>query len=123
MKEIQKPNDILIATLSTPQATAMDLLRNDINIDNTSLLSREEYKNTPFVKKQFTQNGVFNEDAFNKAYDLASEKYWELEDDKLYKNLEQYLEYSDSSRYRPLNSNKRDTAYTPEVVKNNPLQQ
>jgi hypothetical protein len=51
MKEIQKPNDILIATLSSPQATAMDLLRNDININNTSLLSKEEYKNTPFIKK------------------------------------------------------------------------
>lgn len=123
MKEIQKPNDILIATLSSPQATAMDLLRNDINIDNTSLLSKEEYKNTPFIKKQFTQDGVFNEDAFNKVYDAAASKYWELEDDNLYKNLEQYIEYSDTSRYRPLNSKKRDVGYTPEAVKNNPLQQ
>jgi hypothetical protein len=49
MNTIQKPNDILIATLSAPQANTMDLLQNNITATNTSLLTPEEYKQTPFV--------------------------------------------------------------------------
>jgi hypothetical protein len=65
MNSIQKPNDILIATLSAPQATVVDFLQNNINADNTSILLPEEYKQTPLVQQRYTQNGVFNEDAFN----------------------------------------------------------
>ena len=61
MKEIKQPNDILVATLMSPEASSLDLLKNDINIDNTALLTPDEYKATPFIKKHFTdKNGVFN---------------------------------------------------------------
>jgi hypothetical protein len=73
MKEIKQPNDILVATLMSPEASSLDLLKNGININNTSLLTPDEYKSTPFVKKHFTdENGVFNEDAFNKVYNMAA---------------------------------------------------
>lgn len=124
MKEIKQPNDILVATLVAPSASAMDLLRSDINIDNTSLLNPDEYKQTPFIKKHFTdENGVFNEAAFNKVYEMAASKYWELEDSKILKNLEDYLEHSTTSRYRPINGKVKDLTYKPETNKNNPLQQ
>ena len=45
MNEIKKPKDILLATLSSPNSTVMDLLKNDITAENTGLLSPEEYKN------------------------------------------------------------------------------
>jgi len=61
MKEVQKPNDIFIATLSAPEASVLDLLQNNINAENTSFLTPDEYKETPFVKKRYTQDGVFNE--------------------------------------------------------------
>ena len=44
MKESQKPNDILVATISAPNATLMDLIQNDINASNTQLLTMDEYK-------------------------------------------------------------------------------
>lgn len=124
MKEIKQPNDILVATLMSPEASSLDLLKNDINIDNTALLSPDEYKATPFIKKHFTDDkGVFNEEAFNKVYNMAAQKYWELDDAKLKNNLEEYLEYSNTSRFRPTGAQKRDLAYKPFQDKNNPLQQ
>ena len=124
MKEIKQPNDILVATLMSPEASSLDLLKNDINIDNTALLSPDEYKATPFIKKHFTDDkGVFNEEAFNKVYNMAAQKYWELDDAKLKNNLEEYLEYSNTSRFRPTSAQKRDLSYKPFQDKNNPLQQ
>lgn len=123
MKEVQKPNDILIATLSAPASTTKDLLQNNINADNTSLLSRDEYKNTPFVKKAFTKDGVFDENAFNNAYTLAEQKYWSLDDDELFDNLANTLEFSPTSVYKPLNAKERDVNYEPTKIKNNPLKQ
>ncbi|MDO4465483.1 MAG: hypothetical protein Q4C49_00535 [Bacillota bacterium] len=77
MNNIEKPNDIFVATLSNPNATSLDLLQNNINVNNTALLSRDQYKNTPLAKKVFTtEDGSFNEDAFNKAYDIAEQKYF-----------------------------------------------
>jgi len=38
-------------------------------------------------------------------------------------NLSQYLEYSPTSRYKPLGARVKDVLYKPEVEKNNPLQQ
>lgn len=123
MNAVEKPNDILIATLHKPEASAFDLVKNNINAQNTSLLSKDEYKQTPFVKKYFTQDGVFNEDAFNKAYELAQKKFFDLEDDNLFDEFSKYLEYGETSRYRPFDAKKRDNSYTPEIIKNNPLQQ
>lgn len=122
MKEITKPNDILVATLTAPEASTLDLLRNNLNADNTALLSKEEYKNTPLIKKQFTKNGVFDDATFDKVYQVAAQKYWALDDDQLFDNLAKTLEYGENSRYAPLGSKKRDVTPTPSKVRN-PLKQ
>jgi hypothetical protein len=36
------------------------MYRSNITAENTSLLTAEEYMNTPFVKKNFTKDGVFD---------------------------------------------------------------
>ena len=123
MKESSKPNDMFLATLSRPDATELDLLKNDINLSNTQLLSRDEYKETPMVKKVFTKDGVFDDASFNRLYDLAQYKYEQLDEDELMQNLSKEIEYSPTAFFRPLNGKVADTSYTPYTNKNNPLHQ
>ena len=111
MDKITKPNDIFVATLQAPDATTLDLLQNNINASNTSLLTPEEYKKTPMVKKAFTdKNGVFNEEVFNNAYYQAYEKYASLSDEKAYEDVVKDLEYSSTDRFRPINSKVKDNS-------------
>lgn len=121
MNSIQKPNDILIATLSAPQANVVDLLQNNINVDNTSILTPEEYKQTPFVQQRYTQNGVFNEDAFNQDYLRAYANYTELANAESYNNLSDYLTYAPQDRFAPMKSRKWDVSAEYEKI-HNPLQ-
>ena len=115
MKEQKAENDALIAYLSNPNAGVVDYLKHDITASNTQLLTREEYKQTPLIKKQFTdKKGVFNEDAFNKLYDAASKKYFELTDEEAFTN---FLKYNPTSRYKPLGADAIDTSV--ELVKGN----
>lgn len=109
---LTKPNDILVATLKDPNISTVDLLRNNINADNTSFLSLEEYKNTPLVQKAFTNDkGVFNESEFEAAYTLAAFKYQDLSNSDAFKNWDKELEYSATSIYRPQDSKVRDNSY------------
>lgn len=121
MNSIQKPNDILIATLSAPQANVVDLLQNNINVDNTSILTPEEYKQTPFVQQRYTQNGVFNEDAFNQDYLRAYANYTELANAESYNNLSDYLTYAPQDRFAPMKSRKWDVSAEYKKI-HNPLQ-
>lgn len=115
MKEQKAENDALIAYLSNPNAGVVDYLKHNITASNTQLLTREEYKQTPLIKKQFTdKKGVFNEDAFNKLYDDASKKYFELTDEEAFTN---FLKYNPTSRYKPLGADVIDTSV--ELVKGN----
>ena len=118
MKEVQKPNDIFIATLSAPEASVLDLLQNNINAENTSFLTPDEYKETPFVKKRYTQDGVFNEQAFNQDYLRAYEKFSDLADDEAAENLTQFLEYSSSDRFKPINGKDWNTAVSYKALRN-----
>lgn len=122
MNTIQKPNDILIATLSAPQANVIDLLQNNITAANTSLLMPEEYKQTPFVQQRYTKNGVFNENAFNQDYLLAYQKYSDLAMVEAADNLNEYLTYAPQDRFAPTNAKTWDTSATYKAI-TNPLQQ
>lgn len=124
MNKVQtKPNDIFVATVSAPDATLLDFLSNNLNVDNTSLLSKEEYLRTPFVKKKFTDsNGVFNNEQFEVFYNKAKENYNNLDDKQAFEGLNDYIEYNSNSRYRDFSKNTRDMSYSMTRLKN-PLQQ
>lgn len=116
MEEKQKQNDAFVSFLSNPNATVKDYLQNGITAENTQLLSLEEYKETPLVKKKFSdENGVFNQDLFEKAYTVAAEKYFELGDEEGFQN---FLEYSPTSRYSPIGSKMFVTDFSAEVGNN-----
>ncbi len=123
MNEISKPNDILLATLQKPDASYLDLLKNNIVSDNTQFLSRDEYKSTPLIQQKFTKDGIFDEEAFNKLYDLAEAKFTNLDENQNLDNLLKEVEYSQTSFFRPLDAKVTDSSYRYEVIKDNPLQQ
>ena len=116
MKEKQLENDAFVAYLTTPQAGLSDYLKSGLTVDNTQLLAMDEYKSLPSIQKIFSdQDGVFNNDAFEKMYVQAEQKYLELADQEALYNL---LEYSPTSRYAPLGSKKETYTYTPESGNN-----
>jgi hypothetical protein len=116
MNNIQKPNDIFIASVFNPESGLEDLVKSGITPDNTGFLSLDEYKKTKFAQDTFKDDkGNFNEDAFNKAYVVAANNFQELTDADFYKNLEKNIEYSPTSRARKLDSNVRDVS--PTIVK------
>jgi len=99
--EILKPNDILIATLNKPEATPYDLLSSNINGSNTSLFSKDEYKQSEYIKNTFTgSDGKFDDLAFDKAYKLAQNNYYQLTNNEYLKELDQ-IEYSPFDITRP----------------------
>ena len=119
MNEIKKPKDILLATLSSPNSTVMDLLKNDITAENTGLLSPEEYKNLDFIKKTFSdENGVFDDQKFTSFYKLASDKYADLTNNQAYESLKKELEYSPTSMSSPIGSKKFDVQSNFVTLKN-----
>ena len=118
----QKPNDIFIATVNSPDASILDMYRSNITAENTSLLTAEEYMNTPFVKKNFTKDGVFDQESFTVAYNKAKQNYEDLADQQSYEGLEKYLEYDIDNVYRPKDAKVRDTSFSFQVEQN-PLHQ
>lgn len=113
MKEIEKENDIFLSTILNPEATSSDLVSNDINASNTGFLTPEEYKQSDFIQKQFSdENGVFNEDAFNKVYLKAADKYKDLANIQSYSDIENFAKYNENDLYAPANSAKMDSGYT-----------
>ena len=119
MNEIKNQNDILVATLSNPQATTLDLVKSNIMPNNTGFLSMDEYRDTKLVKRTFTDDkGIFNEDAFKTTYLAAGKKYQELTDKDVYTNLEKELEYSPTSMYKPRGAKTYSTSPALLKVKN-----
>lgn len=119
MAEITKPNDMFIASLSAPQAQLTDFLANGLKADNTALLTPDEYKATPFVKKRYTNaDGVFNDVDFAKDYKKAYENYTNLSLHEAEMNLADYLEYSPSDRFAPVNGKTLNTAVSYKSVRN-----
>jgi hypothetical protein len=118
---ITKPNDIFVAILDNPNVTPFDLISNNIVGDNTSLYPKEDYKESEFIKDKFTKSdGEFDEESFNRMYQLATDKYVQLTNEEYINNLDN-IEYSPFDITRPKNAKTYSVGsiYTTEV---NPFQ-
>ena len=110
--EIKKANDILVATLNNPNSSPYDFMTESVSPENTSLFTKDQYKQTDYVKKQFTdENGNFDDKAFDAAYNKASAYYKAISDEEFLSNLAT-LEYSPFDVTRPIGAK----TYSPEVV-------
>lgn len=104
MQEITKPNDILVATVNNPTSSTYDFLSAQLNPQNTSFLSKDQYKETQFVKDRFTtKDGDFDDISFNNAYKAAALHYQEMSDENYLAGLSE-MEYSPFDVTRPIGS-------------------
>ncbi len=63
-----KQNDWILAGLSSPELSTSDFILQGLNLSNTQLLPSSEYKKSSYIKDRFSNNGVFNENAFDQFY-------------------------------------------------------
>lgn len=98
----QKPNDYLVAKFTYPRSGAANMIYNDMTTDNTQFLSKQEYRNTPFVKKKFTFNGVFDEQMWSQFYSLLSDEWYRFCNWSYRANAELEVIYSETSRNQPI---------------------
>lgn len=92
---------MFVAIFNNPNATTFDLMSNDINPENTSLYNKDDYKNTKFVQDRFkTEDGKFDDLAFNNFYNLAANRYQEMTNDDYLKSLNE-VQYSPFDITRP----------------------
>ena len=95
-----KQYDIFATLLENTQARPEDLYTSGFSSENTGLLTKDEYKNSDYVKGYFTKDGKFDEIAFDNFYKTAN-IYYQAMSDEVY--LEQALTIPDS----PLNISRK----------------
>ena len=78
--EDKKKNDLIATMITSPDAVVDDFIENDINSNNTSLSSKDEYKKFPKIQEMFTnkETGTFDDAKFDTFYDHAVYTYNEL---------------------------------------------
>lgn len=93
-----KSNDFLATLVKNPDLSIADLKAAGITSDNSSLLSKEDYKNMPAVVEAFKDDeGKFDEKKFNASYDIARIQYANLADEALTQNIMQNLSYGEDA--------------------------
>lgn len=74
-----KENDWLVAGLNSPDFSTDDFILAGLNVDNTQFLTPDQYKKSQYIKDKFTENGVFNESAFNNFYQQKATQFGQLQ--------------------------------------------
>lgn len=109
-----KQNDWLVAGLLNPEFSTSDFLISGLTPDNTQLLTAEQYKKSQFVRDRFTENGVFNEQAFDDFYGSRASEFGRL----------QSMDVKDTFVYSPFDtkakpdSNIQSPQYSIDIVAN-----
>lgn len=109
-----KQNDWLVAGLLNPEFNTSDFLISGLTPDNTQLLTAEQYKKSQFVRDRFTENGVFNEQAFDDFYRSRASEFGRL----------QSMDVKDTFVYSPFDtkakpdSNIQSPQYSIDIVAN-----
>ena len=109
-----KQNDWLVAGLLNPEFNTSDFLISGLTPDNTQLLTAEQYKKSQFVRDRFTENGVFNEQAFDDFYKSRASEFGRL----------QSMDVKDTFVYSPFDtkaksdSNIQSPQYSIDIVAN-----
>lgn len=89
-----KQHDFLATLVKNPDLTIDDLRENGITPENSSFLSKDEYKNNPNVLNAFKdESGKFDEKKFNTYYDNARILYANYASDELVKNIDKNFTY------------------------------
>lgn len=88
----RKENDLMLNISANPGFTIADFSAVGLNIDNTSLQDKEQYRNHPIIQEKFTdEEGKFNDYAFTQAYNQALIGYNQMATDSFDKETSAFL--------------------------------
>ena len=97
-----KQHDFLATLVKNPDLTIDDLKDNNITPENSSFLSKSEYKNNPNVIEAFKdETGKFDENKFNTYYDNARILYANYANDELVRNIDKNFTYGPDAWFAP----------------------
>lgn len=97
-----KKYDFLATLVKNPDLSIADLRQNNITPDNSSLLSKDEYKNMPGVIEAFKDSsGNFDDKKFSEYYDNARVLYSNYANDELFSNVANNLTYGEDAWFAP----------------------
>ena len=117
---MKKENDWLVATINNPDFNYSQLKAIGLTSDNTSLLTKDEYKQSPFIQEKFKSKDTdtFDEAAFNKYYDSAAKSYNNFATDNFQDKLTDNYQYEKSDPLRPIGGKLRKLDFEIEQVIN-----
>lgn len=108
-----KKNDFFAATLNAPENFGFDdFFTHDITPENTELKDPEYYKTVKQVQNKFTENGTFNEDAFNSYYNGVLRLYNDFTQTDYVQQIIDSVERAPESIRDLSNTNIKDTSVT-----------
>lgn len=114
-----KKNDWFATLLFQPNMTLQDFANNDITPDNTSINTREYYKNIPQVIEAFkNEKGQFDETKFDTFYQSALSVYNDYANSKFENKLLETFEYDPFDYFAPAGSKIKDNLPSLEVTAN-----
>lgn len=117
---MEKHNDWLASMFFQPEMNIQDLADMGVTTENSELKSRDHYKSISAIKDAFSENGVFNEKAYNAYYDSVERVYNAAAQQELVGNILNQRTYDERDHTAPAFGKIRD--YTPAVVEfANPL--
>lgn len=101
-----KPNDWMLLTMDNPNFSLSRFADVGITPDNTSLQSRDFYKNNNYIRQQFSDpsTGKFDEVKFNNWYNNAATSYSQFAQNQYENDLYADLEFDPMSNLRPVGS-------------------
>lgn len=117
---MEKHNDWLASMFFQPDMNLQDLADMGVTTENSELKSRDYYKSVGAIKEAFSENGVFNDKAYNAYYDSVERVYNVAAQQELVGNILNQKTYDERDHTAPVSGKLRD--YTPSIVEfANPL--
>lgn len=106
-----KENDLFLNQMENLQFNAFDFSRVGLNADNTSLESKDTYKNLDYIKNNplFQTNGAFDETKFDSVYDLALLNYNQMANNEVGDQIGQqhHASFYRNDIYAPLSQRRK----------------
>ena len=109
-----KENDLLLTMINNPEFTFEEMQVAGLNIDNTSLNTREAYKERQDIQDKFKdkKNGEFDDETYNKYYDMAVYGYNVMANTSFDQALERILEYDKDNIYASTSKKKYEPNFS-----------
>lgn len=115
----RKQNDLMLNLVANPTFSLSDFATVGLTADNTSLQSKEFYKNNSFIQKQFTgEDGKFNDKAFDQVYNKAVSDYNIMATEAYGKENDDFITYHRNDIFAPKEKRRQGPEFQQIIVSN-----